>query len=275
MGRYGRYRGPETPELREKLIKKGLGQGTGSKYQPWIRVGDFSNLGESYRIWCFKTGRIHHYLSGGEYRNHLVSETLQEVTDIREQYPILPISETLDLAEQLRIAHPSFGGQFKTLTIDSLLTVDDGRALHHFARSIKQNSDLANPRIRELLELERRACAQRGYIWALLTEKELSQTLEKNLRWLRKWLTVNRDAPDASTQIKFVDAFCDADLTQTVSHILDDVSKKLAISKLLATHFFRHAVWTHAIQIDMYAPLQLTKPHLALASNKRRGKHAA
>ncbi|MCP5297315.1 MAG: TnsA endonuclease N-terminal domain-containing protein [Rhodocyclaceae bacterium] len=269
----GRYRGVETPELRQRLIAQGLGQGTGSEYQPWIRVGDFPNRGESFRAWCFKTGRTHHYHSVLEYRHHFVAEMQEEVDDIREQYPYLPMEETVHLASRLGIAHPSFGGQLNTLTIDSLLTIDDGRAIRHCARSIKYTKDLIVPRYQEILELERQSSLQRGYLWQLLTEKELTQTLEKNLRWLRKWMTVNRGTPDDDLQDRFIDAFCNADLSLTLGRILEGTAKRLAVSRLLAIHLFRHAAWTRAIRVDLYAPLQLTKSHVALLSNQRPKRH--
>jgi hypothetical protein len=264
----GRYRGIETAQVRQRLIKKGLGQGEGPSYQPWIRVGSFPNRGESFRISCDKTQRSHDYLSTLEYRHHLLCEFLAIVIDIREQYP-LPIDETLCLADELGIAHPSVGGEPCTVTLDFMLTLDDGHVRRMVARSIKYCEELKNPRVREKLELERVACIRRLIPWELLTEHELPRVLEKNLRWLRGWKTLERKPPDDDTCREFVDVLCQEDLSQPLGALLDRVAARLGISRLLAIHYFRYAVWTHAIEVDLYSPLQLTKPHTALAVNRR------
>ncbi len=271
----GRYRGIETAQVRIKLIKKGLGQGEGPTYLPWIRVGDFPNRGESFRNWCDKTQRPHHYLSTLEYRHHLLSEFLLEVTDIREQFPIHPIDETLCLAEELGIAHPSIGGEPCSITIDSLLTVDDGRTRRFVARTMKYVKDLADARAREKLELTRQACIRRGIPLEVLTEYELTRPLEKNLRWLRGWKTLEREPPDEETCVTFVDALYQVNLQSTLADILDHVARRLAIGRLLSIYYFRYAAWNHLIDVDLYSPLQLTKPHAALAAGQRRRKRAA
>lgn len=46
-----------------QFIKEGRGQGEGSNYIPWLKVGDFSSLGRSHRIRDTKSGRIHHFFS--------------------------------------------------------------------------------------------------------------------------------------------------------------------------------------------------------------------
>lgn len=137
----GTYRAAETREVRERLIGQGRGQGHGPSYQPWIRIGEFPNRGNSFRVHSPLTGRTHHYLSNLEYRHHLLCEYLGNVADIREQYPIHPITETLALAHELGIAHPEFGGHARTITTDSLLTIDEGETRRPLARSLKYAYD--------------------------------------------------------------------------------------------------------------------------------------
>ncbi len=271
----GRYRGIETAQLRERLIKKGFGQGKGSSYQPWIRIGDFPNRGESFSVWCDKTQRQHHYFSCPEYRHHLLAEYLGTVIDIQEQYPLHPIEETIYIANEHGITHPQVRGEPCSITIDSLLTIEDGRKTYKLARSIKYCTDLANTRVCEKLELERIVCAHLNYPWELLTEKELTRTLEKNLRWLRQWMNAERSQPDEEICLNFVHVFCCENLNQKLGYILDRIARKLGISRRLAIHYFRYTAWNKMIEVDLFTPIQLTKPHIALLSNARNQAGAA
>ena len=266
----GRYRAAETRVLRERLIRQGRGQGHGAAYQPWIRIGEFPNRGNSFRVQSPLTGRTHHYLSNLEYRHHLLCEYLGNVTDIREQYPIHPITETLALAHELGIAHPEFGGHARSVTTDSLLTIDDGDTRRHLARSLKYTSDLASSRALENLELERQAWLARGTPWELLTEHDLPDVLGLNLRWLRGWDRDGRGAPPAGMRQYYVNALAQQNFSKPLGFILERVAQELRIARLLSIHVFRYLAWHRLLEVDLYVPLHLTKPHPALATNFRK-----
>lgn len=271
----GRYRGIETIQLREKLIVKGFGQGKGSSYQPWIRIGDFPNHGESFSVWCDKTQRQHHYFSYPEYRHHLLAEYLEPVIDIQEQYPLHPINETIYISNKCGIKHPQVGGEPCSITIDSLLTVDDGHKIFQLARSLKYSTDLADKRVCEKLELERKVCLHRNIPWELLTEKELTRTLEKNLRWLRRWKNAEIPQPTDETCLNFIHVLFCENLNQKLGCILDRIARKLGITRRLTIHYFQYTAWNKMIKVDLFAPIQLTKSHLALLSNTRNKVDAA
>ncbi|MFK0380273.1 TnsA endonuclease N-terminal domain-containing protein [Pandoraea sp. NPDC090278] len=198
-------------------------------------------------------------------------EYLGNVVDIREQYPVHPITETLALAHELGIVHPEFGGHARSVTTDALLTIDDGNTRWQLARSLKYAADLTDARTRENLELERQAWRARGIGWELLTEHELPEVLGQNLRWLRTWDKGGRgEVPSVDIQRYFLVALADQSFSQSLGFVITRVAERLRISRLLAIHVFRFLAWHRQIEVDLYAPLHLTKPHAALASNFRR-----
>lgn len=268
-----RYKGPETEQLRDRWMRQGRGRGFGQDYKPWLRVGDFPNKGGSYRVASPLTQRTHHYFSALEYRHHLVAEYLQ-VTDIRENYPLHPISETLAFAYECGIPHPSFAGCVCSITTDSLLTVDTGTKRFLIARSLKYSRDLKDPRVLEKLELERRIWERRGSKLEVLTEIELPEVLEKNLRWLKGWQMTGRTAPSEVLIDEFTASLRKQDLQLPLGAIIDRAAQELCIARSLATFLFRYMAWHRYFDVDLYTPLHLTKPHFALRTALSRGKNA-
>lgn len=90
----------------EKKVKAGYGQGVGSKYIPWLKVHQVPSRGRSSRIAGWKTRRDHHCLSDLETMYLFMLEWAPDITDVREQFPLLPIEETIQIAEELEIDHP-------------------------------------------------------------------------------------------------------------------------------------------------------------------------
>ena len=82
-----------------RFVACGRGQGTGVSYLPWLLVRDVPSKGLSTRIEGWKTGRIHHFLSELELMYYYVLEWSKIVLDIREQYPLLPLEETISIAQ--------------------------------------------------------------------------------------------------------------------------------------------------------------------------------
>ena len=95
-----------TSDTVERRIKEGRGTGRGVDYKPWLLVQDVPSQGLASRVKGVKTGRVHHLLSQLEHRCFLILDWSGRVTDIREQYPLLPLEETVASAESLGIKHP-------------------------------------------------------------------------------------------------------------------------------------------------------------------------
>ncbi|WP_309479921.1 TnsA endonuclease N-terminal domain-containing protein [Brevibacillus agri] len=168
----------------EKRIKEGRGVGLGQEYIPWLLVQDVPSSGRATRIHGWKTNRIHHVHSDIERSYFYILEWSDIVTDIREQFPLLPIEETLSIAEELDIKHPTDpkSKQPIVLTTDFLVTVGN----REVARTIKPSSELDSPRVIEKFEIERRYWAKRNIDWGIVTQLDIPKTLVQNIEWVHK-----------------------------------------------------------------------------------------
>lgn len=145
-----------------------------------------ASSGRSNRPLGRTTGRVHHLLSDIERRSFLIYDRAENVTDIREQFP-LDRTTTQRIAAEMGVRHPTYPGSNVpvVMTTDLLLDVRiEGRDLLA-ARAIKPTSALGDGRVLEKLEIERRFWAEREVDWGLVTERELPPVLIGNLEWLQ------------------------------------------------------------------------------------------
>ncbi|WP_391560716.1 TnsA endonuclease N-terminal domain-containing protein [Robertmurraya sp.] len=176
----------------ERRIKEGRGKGQFSEYKPWLTIHDVASLGVVTRILGWKSGRIHHFLSEHyELAHFLQMEWAENVIDVREQFPLLPLEKTLFIAETLGIKHPRDPKSQHpvVMTTDMLITVKSKEGIEFQAHSIKPSNKLTK-RVVEKLEVERRFFEDNGVKWKLITEKEINYNLVKNIRWLHSAKTL-------------------------------------------------------------------------------------
>ena len=183
-----------TEKTIKKRLKEGRGQGSGAEYKPWLHIQDVPSQGLVHRIKGWKTGRVHHLLSKLELSYFYVLEWSPLVVDIREQYPLLPLEETLALAEQCGVRHPTDPKSKEpiVMTTDFLIILPgDGRPVEQ-ARAVKLAKELLGQRTQEKLEIERRFWERRQVDWGIVTEREIPQVLAKNMDLLHS----HRDLSD-------------------------------------------------------------------------------
>jgi len=168
--------------VHEKYLREGRGCGWGTDYSPWIHVQDFSSRGVISRVKGRTTGRVHHLLSNNELAYFYILDWSESVTDIREQYPLSDLKRAVKIAAHAGIKYPTdiVSGYPYVMTCDFMITTKDG----HKARTVKQSSELSNPRVLEKLEIERRYWLEQGIDWKIVTENEISYRKAKNIEWL-------------------------------------------------------------------------------------------
>ncbi len=178
-------RGKRIAKLQENYIKKGRGQGVGANYQPFIQAHDNKTASEGWltRHKGWKTGRVHHTLSEYERKYLYYCEWLDGVIDIREQWPLLPIEKTMEIADQLGIKHANLDGTPVVMTTDFRLTIETRDGMRDVIRTIKPKEKL-DARTLELFEIERRYFAELGIDWCIVTEDKIPNVLVKNVEWL-------------------------------------------------------------------------------------------
>lgn len=91
------------------------------------------------------------------------------IIDIREQFPLLSLEETIVIADELGIKHPADPkmGEPIVMTTDFLLTVNKGEDNLELARTIKMKDELLKERILEKFEIEYVYWEKRGVEWVL------------------------------------------------------------------------------------------------------------
>ncbi|QWU15619.1 TnsA endonuclease C terminal [Paenibacillus sophorae] len=169
-----------------RRIREGRGEGHFAAYKPWLTIHDVPSTGVVTRILGWKSGRLHHYLSEHlELAHHYQLEWAENVLDIREQFPLLPLERTLFIAQKLGIKHPV---DPKTkypivMTTDMLLTIKKGDDIRFVAHSIKPLNKLKK-RVVEKLQIEKQFFKEQRTDWSLITEKQINYDLVRNVEWL-------------------------------------------------------------------------------------------
>jgi len=176
----------------EKLIKEGRGLGIKENYKPWIRIQDVPSTGRSSRIKGIKTGRKHELLSDMERNYFYILEYSDKIQDIREQYPLLPLDETVIIAKELGIEHPKDPKTKENIvmTTDFIITMTSGGNLIEVARTIKSKDDLLDRRILEKFEIERIYWERKNIDWGIVTENEIDKTIAHNISYIHNYYDI-------------------------------------------------------------------------------------
>ena len=245
----------------QRWIAKGCGQGIGRKYSPFLKVRDVPSRGRSSMVPGLTVSRDHHYLSDLEYYCHLLAEFDPDVTDIREQYALLPWEETQEIAEALGIRHPIYPGTKTPVVMTSDLVRTHGKAkegpLSYSVLSVKPFSEIdpENPRtknVRNKLLIEEMYWKIRGIPWDLVTEREIPVTRAKNLD--RLWLSVTAKELDRLNPHwnKFLIAFeANWRPNRTLFEILEQTAIKIGLTPENCYTLFARATWLRLLPVDL------------------------
>ncbi|QOY37581.1 heteromeric transposase endonuclease subunit TnsA [Anaerobacillus isosaccharinicus] len=173
----------------EKRLNDGRGLGIGIDYKPWLKIQDVSSQGRSTRLKGIKVPRQFEFLSDLERNYFYLLEYSDYVVDIREQYPLLPIEETLLIAEELGITHPRDPKTKEpiVMTTDFVSTKQVNGKQINYARTVKPKSDLADKRVLEKFEIERAYWELREIDWGIVTEEEIDKTMALNIGFVHSY----------------------------------------------------------------------------------------
>ena len=168
----------------ERYRKEHRGEGAKENYIPWLNIQDFPSRGRVARVSGIKTKRMHCLFSSLEINTFYLFDWSKKIIDIREQFPLLEVDETIEIAKTLGIAYP-YDRESKfpiVMTTDFLLTVEKEDGLYSIARTVKPSSVLDEKRVIEKFEVERLYWAERNVDWGIVTEKEIPMDIVKNIQ---------------------------------------------------------------------------------------------
>lgn len=249
-----------TQKVINRRISEGRGQATGADYQPWLRIQDVPSLGLVHRIKGWKTGRVHHLLSNLELDYFYLLEWSSRVLDIREQYPLLPLEETLELARQCGVRHPTDPRtqQPIVMTSDFLVTLPGPVRTVERAHALKPARQLASQRVQEKAEIERRYWQRRDIAWGLVTEHEIPRVVARNVallhgyRQLSDRLELPADQLEALITV-LTEVVTQGDLSLREATLRSD--RRLGFAPGASLTVAYHLLATQRWLIDMHTPL--------------------
>lgn len=197
-----------------------------------------------------------------------MTEFSDVISDIREQFPLLPQEETIIIAEELGIKPPADPrtGESIVMTTDFLLTVDKGQGVSEVAHTIKKKDELMEERVLEKFEIEREFWNRKGINWGVVTEEEIHKTMARNISYIHDYFDIrsydvyqemaNQHIEDLSMSLM--------DRLLNNSRSIRDIANEFDADTHLpfgsGVTLFYHLLANKVMVIDMYTPLDLGRP---------------
>jgi hypothetical protein len=240
----------------ERRIREGRGSGQGTTYVPWIKITDFSSRGLVHRVPGLRSRRMHHLLSNLEVANFIINEWPDRTLDLREQWPLLPVEETVEIAAQLGVKHPAdpISRRLAVMTTDLVLTVDAGFSTLLRPINCKYIADLTG-RALEKIEIERRYWKIRSCELSVVTEREIPHALLKNLLWIRGCWDLGDAAPGAGQSASIAELLFECILrnpTVPLNRISIEADQTVGLPVGSCLNIARHALarkwWRRSLQ---------------------------
>ncbi|CAM3708584.1 TnsA endonuclease N-terminal domain-containing protein [Vibrio aquimaris] len=241
----------------KRWIKEGRGNGHGIDYLPWITVRDIPSDGRSHRVFGHKSQRTHHLLSDLELAVFLTLEWRSDTKDIREQFP-LERQDTLNIALDNGIKHPTQAGVNLYMSSDFVIDSSDPSRQQYVIQA-KYSQFLADPRVIEKLEIERRYWRLKKIPWFLVTELNVSPILTQNISWL---YPAERDEIDDDVLLERT-AFYGELFLQNPTRAVTDICKQLdsSYNQPVGSSIYeiRQLLANRCFYFDMSQPFHLLK----------------
>lgn len=238
----------------------------GNAYKPYIVIQDVPSLGRSTRSCGIKTGRQHDFLSDLERNYFMILEFMDDVVDIREQFP-LELEETLLIAEELGIRHPAnpVTKESITMTSDFCITLKTGNSTHDVIRTLKYKKDLVNRRVMEKFAIERTYWERHGLDWGIVTEEEVHKHYSQNVSDILDYYDLQDNESFKDISIVEKDDIIIALLQRligsdkSVRQISSLFEKDLHLEKGAGIALFKHLLAKKYISVDLFLPLNFDR----------------
>lgn len=251
----------------EKMIKEGYGSGIGSEYRPWIKIQDVPSLGRVTRVKGMKSNRQHELLSDMERNYFYILEYADIVMDIREQYPLLPIEDTISIANELGISHPRNPetGENIVMTTDFLISISTEDGIREVARTIKSKDDLLDKRIIQKFEIERVFWKRKDIGWGIVTEVEIDKTIAHNISFIQGYKDIkNVDSFSEMEAMEIKDLICEllkriVDDERSMRAICTEFDKDMNLEKGSGLSIFKYLIINKVIEIDISKRIDVNK----------------
>ncbi|ECS8648108.1 TPA: TnsA endonuclease N-terminal domain-containing protein [Salmonella enterica] len=245
-------------ESYEKALKDGVGIGSGENYQPWIRPQDFKqSTGIRSAIRGLKTFRQHNTLSSIESEFYYLAEFNDAVIDIREQFPLLPITLTQNISRILNVPHPTLRRNVKStdiaatpavMTTDFVLTFrNPNGSIKYRAYSIKPD-EIISKRDAEKQEIERLFWEGINIQFQVYTGSKINKIKSENINWFTAPFRMN-GLPDLNIDSSILRRLPPGQYM--ISDIVKKMSLFLRIPPERSLFILKFMLATKSIEVDL------------------------
>lgn len=251
----------------EKLLKEGRGSGVGREYLPWIKIQDVPSKGRVTRIKGITTDRQHELMSDMERNYFYLLDFSDEIIDIREQYPLLPIEDTLDIALELGVEHPANPqtGEPIVMTTDFLITINKNDQFVDLARTIKSKDDLLDKRVLEKFEIERQYWKRKEIDWGIVTNEEIDKVIAHNISFVHGYKNIdNIDSFLEISNSEIKDLIYEflrriVDDKRSMRNICSEFDNDMYLEKGSSLSIFKYLVINKVIDISLKEKIDINK----------------
>lgn len=249
---------------RDRWVKNWQTDWNKGKYNPFIRTEDVPSFGTKHRCRGIKSNRVHHFLSANEYSLFVNLEFNPSVISIYEQFPMLPLSMTKEIANELKINHP----RYTRTTTDMILTTDFFIELNNGeweAYSVKPTKALNHDRTIQKQAIEKAYWELQGIKWHIVLDSQLKTTAFMNLSLLRHYAATSvTNSVSIPSWIKVFQSEILEKKNRSTSEAVEETSRKLKIDYKLSSSILFHCLWHRIIAVNLNIPIHLEKTPIDL-----------
>ncbi|MGF6447600.1 hypothetical protein QF002_008476 [Paraburkholderia youngii] len=238
------------PPYIRSCIRKGMGIGEGANCRAWRELQDLPTSGTGRVVHGIRVSRNYELTDAASVTLFYLLERQRTIKDIRERWPILDLSRTLQLAYQFGVAHPCRRGVPEPLTFDFLITEQRSEKAYKAVNLLHAEKSL-DVREQSLLMIRQAWCNERGVVWALVDSSAISQTVVDTLRFVRTWY-VHRYTPNAAIAKRFSERFLKEYATNVLlEDLVEKTGRALGLRPEARLDTFRYCAWADQIPVSL------------------------
>lgn len=238
-------------------LKEGRGKKRGDEYIPWLKVREVPSKGRVHRCYGLRHNRVYHFMSDLEYYYALLLSWDNDVLEIREQFPLLPLKTTKRIALELGYNHPAFMGKDVVMTTDFVITLkSSNKGRYEKVRTLKYSTELSNKRTLEKLSIEKKYFKEvyGQEDWGVITERGIDIVMAKNLDailpyqlWDTKGQLLSKELEN-KIHADYLNLF---DICNSVSESVNEFAVKNQYNKAEAIKALYYLIANKKISVDL------------------------
>ena len=194
------------------LIQMGRGQGEGRCYVPWLLAHQEHIDGTTLRIYNPLTGRMHHLFTRKMIWYYFEMCFDDTVTDIRENFALLPRERTIRLAEEAGIPFPRYSESRdkKVLLFDFVIN----RGEQITAVTLLSERSLKNITNERIFHIQELYCKEMGWEFLPAYKEDMNMHRTNNIRRILAPRAYTEDYYDNAMREHFLDLYFETPMPQ-------------------------------------------------------------